>query len=54
MFYNNNKQRNSKQRIMSYNIPFKNPTKYKIQDKYMAQNKVPLLYKSGSASKTET
>ena len=31
-----------------------NPTKHKIQDKDMAQDKVPSLDKSGSASKTET
>ena len=31
-----------------------NPTEDKIQDKYMAQNKVPSLDKSESASKTET
>ena len=39
---------------MSSNIPLINPTKDKIQDKDMAQNKVPSLDKSGSASKTET
>ena len=39
---------------MSSNIPLMNPTEDKIQDKYMAQNKVPSLDKSGSASKTET
>ena len=39
---------------MSHNIHLMNPTEDKIQDKDMAQNKVPLLDKSGSASKTET
>ena len=31
-----------------------NPTEDKIQDKYMAQNEVPSLDKSGSALKTKT
>ena len=39
---------------MSSNIPLMNPTEDKNQDKDMAQNKVPSLDKSGSASKTET
>ena len=39
---------------MSSNIPLMNPTADKIQDKDMAQNKVPSLYKSVSASKIET
>ena len=39
---------------MYSNIPLMNPTEYNIQDKEMAQNKVPSLDKSGSASKTET
>ena len=38
---------------MSYNIPLMNPIENKIKDKEMAQNKVPSLDKSGSASKTE-
>ena len=39
---------------MSSNIPLMNPKEDKIQDKYTAQNKVPSLEKSESASKTET
>ena len=39
---------------MSSNIPLMNPIEDKIQDEDMAQNKVPSLDKSGSASKTET
>ena len=39
---------------MSYNIPLINPTEDKIQDKDMAQNKVPSLDKSGYAPKNET
>ena len=39
---------------MYYNIPFINPTEDKNQEEEMAQNKVPSLDKSGSASKTET
>ena len=39
---------------MYSNIPLMNPTEDKIQDEYMAQNKVSSLDKSGSASKTET
>ena len=31
-----------------------NPTEDKIQDKYMAQNELPSLDKSGSALKTKT
>ena len=39
---------------MSSHIPLMNPTEDKIQDKDMAQKKVPSLDKSGSAPKTET
>ena len=39
---------------MSSNIPLMNPIEDKIQDKDMAQDKVPSLDKSGYASKTET
>ena len=39
---------------MSSNIPLMNPTEDKIEYKDMAQNKVPSLDKSGSASKSET
>ena len=39
---------------MSSNIPLMNSTEDKNQDRKMAQNKVPSLDKSGSASKTET
>ena len=39
---------------MSSNIPLMDPTEDKNQDEEMAQNKVPSLDKSGSASKTET
>ena len=39
---------------MSSNTPLMNPTEDKIQDKDTAQNKLPSLDKSGSASKTET
>ena len=39
---------------MSSNIPLINSTEDKNQDEDMAQNKVPSLDKSGSASKTET
>ena len=39
---------------MSSNIPLMNPIEDKIQDKDTAQNKLPSLDKSGSASKTET
>ena len=40
--------------IMCSNIPLMNLAEDKIQDENMAQNKVPSLDKSGSASKTET
>ena len=39
---------------MSSNILLMNPTENKVQEKDMAQNKVPSLDKSGSASNTET
>ena len=39
---------------MSSNIPLMNPTEDKNQYEEMAQNKVPSLDKSGSASKIET
>ena len=39
---------------MFSNTPLMNPTEDKIQDEETAQNKVPSLDKSGSASKTET
>ena len=39
---------------MYYNIPLINSTEDKNQDQEMAQNKVPSLDKSGSASKTVT
>ena len=39
---------------MYSNIPLMNSTEDKNQDQEMAQNKVPSLDKSGSASKTET
>ena len=39
---------------MSSNILLINSTEDKNQDQEMAQNKVPSLDKSGSASKTET
>ena len=39
---------------MSSNITLMNPTEDKIQDEDIAQNIASSLYKSGSASKTET